>query len=76
MALHFTSDRIIAVPIVRVAAIPVIASISVSRRPITAQTHEDIFAVIVRINIPKRKSMSPTTIVHKKTIPWPDYSVA
>ena len=73
---HFASKRIIAVPAVRVAAIPVIAAIPVPSRPVATQTDENVFAVIVRINIPKREAISPTTVVQKKTIPGPYCSVA
>jgi len=76
IALHFTCDRIVAVPIVRVVAIPVIAEIAVPYRPVAAQTNENVSAVIVRINIPEREARPPSVIVHRKTIPGPDYSVA
>ena len=68
-------DRIVSVPPVRVAAIPVVAGVSVSHWPISTKTNKDVFAVIVRIKVPKCEAMSPV-VVNYETTPRPDYSVA
>jgi hypothetical protein len=50
--------------------IPVVADIPVTYRPVTAQADKEIFAVVVRIYIPKCEPWS-STIAHPIMIPGP-----
>ena len=62
------------IPIVRMAAIPVIADTSVFYRPVVAQTDKDVFAMIVWINI-SESEVRAAVVVNEVAISRPDYSV-
>jgi hypothetical protein len=64
-------DRIIAVPVKRVTAIPIIAGVSVTNRPVPAQADEQVLAVIVRIHIPECEPW-PAIIIKRETKSRPD----
>jgi hypothetical protein len=56
-------------------AIPVVADMSVAYRPVAAQTDEEVFAMIVRVTVPKCEPRA-STIVYPETIAGPDCSAA
>ena len=75
IAFDFAGDRIVTVPVVRMASIPVIAGVCVSYWPVAAYADENVSAQMVGVNVPKR--MVPTVaIIYGKMVPGPDYSVA
>jgi hypothetical protein len=58
-----------------VIAIPVVAHASIFYRPVSADADEDIFAVIIRIDIPECPARTPV-VAHKVVIARPYYPVA
>jgi len=64
-------DWVVAVPVIGMAAVPVVAGISVTERPVTAQADEHVLAMIIRIHITEREPW-PAAVMHRKTIPRPD----
>jgi len=74
VACYFTSDRIVAAPIIRMAPVPVIAGVSVLYRPVSAQADKDVLAVIIRVAVLKRE-VPPQAVEYGKPVPGPDYSV-
>ena len=54
-AADLAGDRIVAVPVIGMAAVPVVAGISVTVRPVTAQADEHVLAMVIRIHIAKRE---------------------
>ena len=72
---HFPGYRIVAIPIVWVAAIPVITAIAVIKGPVSAQADKDISSVIIRIEISKRE-VRPPVIVHNEPMRRQDRRMA
>ena len=70
-AADLASDGVVAVPVIGMAAVPVVAGISVTARPVTAQADEHILAMIVRIDISERKPW-PAIVVHREAKSRPD----
>ena len=68
------SDWIIAIPVIRVTAIPVISYATVTG-PVSTQTDKDVFAVIIGIDISERKRRT-ATVVYWEMIPRPYYPMA
>ena len=54
VAAVFIGDWVITVPVIWIAAIPVVTSIGVAIRPVSARIHKDVSAVIIRIDRPIR----------------------
>jgi hypothetical protein len=75
VASYFACDGIVAAPRIGVTAVPVVAEITVTQRPITAQTYKNVLTVVVRIAICERGVRSPV-IVQYKVIPGPDCPMA
>jgi hypothetical protein len=75
IAFDLAGDRIVTVPVVRVASVPVIAGVCVPYRPVAAYADENVPAEVIGVDVPKR--IVPTVaIIYGKMVPGPDYSVA
>ena len=59
----FSSDWIVAVPVIGMAAVPVVAGISVTAGPVAAQADEQILTVVIRIYISEREPW-PAAVVY------------
>ncbi len=67
-------DRVVAVPVIGMPAVPVVSPICVSGGPVSAQADEDVFSMIVGINISKCQARPPA-IAYKKAMSRPNYPV-
>jgi hypothetical protein len=70
-AANLAGDWIVAVPVIGMAAIPVVASISVTVRPVAAQANEHVLAMIIRIHITECEPW-PAAVMHREAKTRPD----
>jgi len=70
-ARDLAGNRVVAVPVIWMAAVPVVAGIAVTERPVTAQADEHVLAVVVRIHIPEREPW-PAIVIKSEAESRPD----
>ena len=75
VAAYLLGDGISAVPIVRMAAVPVVSKVPVVGGPVAAETDEDVLAVMEGVTETKGQAVA-AAVRDDKAKPRPDYSVA
>ncbi len=70
-AADLAGDWVIAVPVIRMAAVPIVAGVPVTARPVTAQADEHIFSMIIRVNISEREPW-PAIVMNREAKSRPD----
>jgi len=70
-AADLAGDRVVAVPVIRVTAVPIVARVAVTERPVTAQADKHILPMIIRVNISEREPW-PAIVMNREAKSRPD----
>ena len=74
-AADLAGDWIVAVPVIRVTAVPIVARVAVTERPVTAQADKHILPMIIRIDITEREPW-PAIVMNREAKSRPDSPAA